>query len=64
MESILKQEAQPVQKKRGCVRSKGDRLGWTPFNEVVHKPLSEVVGKIRVLTDENMYRLKGVTPLL
>ena len=42
----------------------GDRLGWTPFNEVVHKPLKEVMGKIRILTDENMYRLRGVKPLM
>ena len=51
-------------KKRGSVKSKGDRLGWTPFNEVVRKPLKEVMGEIRILTDENMYRLKGVKPLL
>ena len=57
--NVNKKEVRPCRK-----RSKGDRLGWTPFNEVVHRPLSEVVGKIRILTDENMYRLKVVTPLL
>ena len=64
MGSVFDKEMQPVQKKRGSVRSKGDRLGWTPFNEVVHKPLKEVMGKIRILTDENMYRLRGVKPLM
>jgi hypothetical protein len=64
MGSVYEKEAQPVQKKRGSVKSKGDRLGWTPFNEVVRKPLKEVMGEIRILTDENMYRLKGVKPLL
>lgn len=57
MENLRKQ-----QKKN--FRSKGDRLGWTPFSEVERKPLSEVVGKPRILTDENMYRLKGVKPIL
>lgn len=63
MGSVFVQESQPVQKKRGCVRSKGDRLGWTPFNEVVRKPLSSITDGIRLLTEENMYRLKGTKVL-
>ena len=62
MEKLHKQQPTVQQKKK--LRSKGDRLGWTPLNEVEHKPLSEVVGKPRILTDENMYRLKGVKPIL
>lgn len=62
MEKLHKQQPTVQQKKK--LRSKGDRLGWTPLNKVEHKPLSEVVGKPRILTDENMYRLKGVKPIL
>ena len=62
MEKLHKQQPTVQQKKK--LRSKGDRLGWTPLNEVEYKPLSEVLGKPRILTDENMYRLKGVKPIL
>lgn len=62
MEKLNKQQLTVQHKKK--LRSKGDRLGWTPFHEVVHKPLSEVLGKPRILTDENMYQLKGVKPIL
>lgn len=62
MEKLHKQQPTVQQKKK--LRSKGDRLGWTPLNKVEHKPLSEVIGKPRILTDENMYRLKGVKPIL
>jgi len=62
MDNLNKQQPTVQQKKK--LRSKGDRLGWTPLNKVEHKPLSEVLGKPRILTDENMYRLKGVKPIL
>lgn len=64
MGSVFEKEHQSVKQTKRCVRSKGDRLGWTPFNEVVHVPLRERKGEIRILTDENMYRIKGARVLL
>lgn len=64
MGSVFEKEQKSENRQRRCVRSKGDRLGWTPFNEVVHVPLRERKGEIRVLTDENMYRIKGARVLL
>lgn len=64
MGSVFEKEQKSANRQHRCVRSKGDRLGWTPFNEVVHVPLRERKGEIRVLTDENMYRIKGARVLL
>lgn len=64
MGSVFEKEQQAVKTPKNRVRSKGDRLGWTPFNEVVHVPLRERRGEIRILTDDNMYRIKGARVLL
>ena len=64
MGSVFEKEQQVAKCQKRRMRSKGDRLGWTPFNEVVHVPLRERKGEIRVLTDENMYRIKGARVLL
>lgn len=64
MGSVFEKGTQSAQKKRGSVRSKGDRLGWTPFDKVARKPLRDVVGEVRILTDENMCRINGAKVLM
>lgn len=33
------------------IKSKGDRLGWTLRSEVKHRPLREIVGEGKIVSD-------------
>lgn len=52
MGSIIenKNEKAPA-KRQHRIKSKGDRMGWTPINEVKHIPLREIVGEGKIVSD-------------
>ncbi len=55
MGSVFDKEMQPVQKKRGSVRSKGDRLGWLSRSEAQKVSERIVVGKGEIVSPSYCY---------
>ena len=38
-------------RRQRCIKSKGDRLGWTLRSEVKHPPMREITGEGRIVSD-------------
>ena len=55
MGSVYEKEAQPVQKKRGSVKSKGDRLGWLSRSEAQKVNSKIVVDKGEIVSSSYCY---------
>ena len=55
MGSVFDKEQTENKQQKRRVKSKGDRLGWTPYNEVVHKPLRESLNKGEVVQASYCY---------
>ena len=55
MGSVFDKEMQPVQKKRGSVRSKGDRLGWLSRSEAQKVGERIVVGQGEIVSPSYCY---------
>lgn len=55
MGSVFDKEMQPVQKKRGGVRSKGDRLGWLSRSKAQEINERIVVGKGEIVSPTYCY---------
>lgn len=55
MGSVFDKEMQPVQKKRGSIRSKGDRLGWLSRVEAQKENEKIVISKGEIVSSSYCY---------
>lgn len=51
-------------KTKSAVKSKGERLGWMPRNEIISLPLRDVVGKGMIVHDSVCYISSGVRKMV
>lgn len=38
-------------RRQRCIKSKGDRLGWTLRSQAKHPPMREIIGEGRIVSD-------------